>query len=307
MLAHAAAATDLLVVTISGGASALAVAPAFGLGLDDKIAATRAIAAAGVPIEGLNCVRKHLSALKGGRLACATRAEIYAILLSDVIGDDPATIGSGPVSADATTFADALCAVHGVVLPSSVRAVLEAGARGELPETPKPGDSRLAHVRAILCAGPADLVRVAAETAERLGRPVDTMSGLRGSVDAVAAELVRRSRAGRAFVGGGEPTIVLPSRPGRGGRAQHVALTVAHELRGSAVVLAVGSDGIDGPTADAGGLVDATTPARARHAGVDPRAALARFDSGTALAAAGDLVVTGPTGTNLCDLYVVLP
>jgi glycerate-2-kinase len=300
LLERARAADDVLVVALSGGASALAVAPAWGLTLDEKVAATRAVAAAGADIRALNAVRKHLSELKGGRLALATRASIVALVLSDVIGDDLATIGSGLVAPDPTTFADALAACARVTLPPRVRAALEAGVRGELPETPK----RLVNVRARVLAGPDDLVAAAAAAARARGHDVETRTGIAGRVDEVAALLAARRRP---FVGGGEPTVALPAHPGRGGRAQHVALAAATALGGDAVVLAVGSDGTDGPTGDAGGLVDAGTVARAAAAGVSVPDALARFDAGTALAAAGDLVTTGPTGTNLCDLFVVLP
>jgi glycerate 2-kinase len=305
VLAAAAAATDLLVVALSGGASALVVAPAWGLTLAEKVAATGAVAAAGADIRTLNTVRKHLSALKGGRLALAARAEVVALVLSDVLGDDLATIGSGPVSPDPTTFGEALAIARAAPgVPPRVLDVLAAGARGELAETPK---APLAHVRAEVLAGPDDLVRAAAEAAAARGYAVTTETRVVGEAAAVGARLAEKAAKlapGSAFVAGGEPTVKLPPKPGRGGRAQHVALAAAaHGLPPGAVVLAVGSDGTDGPTADAGGLVDAGTAARA---GLPLADALARFDAGTALAAAGDLVTTGPTGNNLCDLFVVL-
>jgi len=308
VLDAAAAATDLLVVALSGGASALAVAPAWGLTLAEKIAATRAVAASGADIRALNTVRKHLSALKGGRLALASRAEIIALVLSDVLGDDLATIGSGPVHPDPTTFAEALAiarAADGV--PDRVLELLAAGARGELPETPK---APLAHVTTEILAGPANLVGVAADAAAARGYSVTIETGIAADAGAVGALLAARASAlaakpGRhAHVAGGEPVVRLPRAPGRGGRAQHAALAAAATgLPPGAVVLAVGSDGTDGPTADAGGLVDAGTAARA---GGSLAESLGRFDAGSALAAAGDLVTTGPTGTNLCDLFVVL-
>src|SRR5262249_40911703 len=153
------------------------------------------------------------SELKGGRLAQATRAEVVALVLSDVIGNDLATIGSGPVSPDPTTFAEALAICAALAVPPRVRAALEAGARGELPETPE----RLENVRARVLAGPDDLVRAAAGAARARGYDVETRAGLTGRVDEVAALLAAQDRP---FVGGGEPTVVLPPHPGRGGRAQ---------------------------------------------------------------------------------------
>jgi glycerate-2-kinase len=313
--AAAMAARDVLVLALSGGASALAVAPAWGLSLAEKVAATSAVAAAGADIFALNAVRKHLSLIKGGRLAALTPARaVIALVLSDVVGDDLATIGSGPLTPDPTTFADALAVARAAPgVPARVLALL-ADPPG--PDTPKEPDPR---VVVEVLAGPADLVRAAAAAARALGRGGASSERIAvsvepeplvGPVDEVAARLAARAAemallpGPRVHVAGGEPTLALPARRGRGGRAQHLALAVAARgLPPGAVVLAVGSDGTDGPTADAGGLVDAGTAARVPGG---PAAALAAFDSGTALAAAGDLVTTGPTGTNLADLFLVL-
>src|SRR5262249_20479358 len=181
--------------------------------------------------------------------------------------------------------------------------VRAAGARGELPETPK----ALSNVRAEVLAGPDDLVRAAADAAVSRDYLVTTETRVVGEAALVGTRLAERAASlapGEAFIAGGEPTVKLPPKPGRGGRAQHVALAAAARgLPAGAVVLAVGTDGTDGPTHDAGGLVDAGTAARASVPLAD---ALARFDAGTALERAGDLVTTGPTGNNLCDLFVVL-
>jgi glycerate 2-kinase len=301
LLARAAALgpDDEVVLALSGGASALAVAPAWGLSLDDKVAATRAVAAAGAPIQALNALRKHVSELKGGRLAAATRARITALVLSDVVGDDPSVVGSGPVAPDPTTFADALAVARGV--PAAVTRALEAGARGELPETPK---LPFAHVALRVLAGPDDLARAAAAAAARRGYRATVETRVASPVEELAARLAARAASqgpGEAFVASGEPTISLPPHPGRGGRAQHTALLAAASLRGDAVVLCAASDGDDGAGGGAGGLVDAGTAGR-----VDVAAAAAAYESAEALAAAGDQIVTGMTGNNLCDLFIVL-
>ncbi|MBI4951243.1 MAG: DUF4147 domain-containing protein [Myxococcales bacterium] len=324
LLARAAApgaGIERIVAVWSGGASALAVAPASGLGLADKATALAALAAAGTPIGDLNAVRKHLSVLKGGRLGVAAAVPVEALVLSDVVGDDLATIGSGPWSPDPSSFAAALAVVGraGVAVPAAARRVLERGARGELDETPKPGDGRLAHVAVELLAGPDDAGRALARALEASGVATEVELRVGADVAELASRLARAARelaagrTARALVVSGEPTLRLPARPGRGGRAQHAALLVARELAGLATdgscglaVLCVGTDGTDGPTPDAGGLVDGATASRARARGVDVGRALEAFDAGPALAAAGDLVTTGPTGTNLADLYAVV-
>jgi len=311
-----------VVLALSGGASALAVAPAEGLTLDEKIATTAAVARSGAGITELNCVRKHLSRIKGGRLAAATPARLCALILSDVVGDDPSVIGSGPACADPTTFAEALAIARAAGAPGL--ALLEAGARGEREETPKPGDPRLARVEIEVLAGPRDLARAAAEAAGRRGLTARVAPPFTGTVEELAGELARCAReqpAGHATVIAGEPVVRLSDGAGRGGRAQHTALLVtsvlseAHEpshpppgrRRGeSAEVLCVASDGSDGPTADAGALVSAETVAWARAHPGRVAAALAGFDAGNALEAARALITTGPTGTNLCDLYLVV-
>jgi glycerate 2-kinase len=288
---------ERVVIAVTGGASAVAALPAFGLTLDDKIAATQALLAAGVEIDVLNAVRKHCSAIKGGRLAAATRGEIHALLLGDVVSNDPSVIGSGPVIADSSTYADALAGASAAALPPRVRDVLVRGARGELPETPKQNDPSVSRVHAEIVASPARLLAEA--TSGGRGRL------FRGPAEALAAEIRAASRTPGRHVWVGEPTVVLPPQPGRGGRAQHVALLAAEEL-GAATLLCLATDGSDGPTADAGAIVDGTTWDRVRGAGIDPRAALRGCDAGTALAAAGDLLTLGPTGTNLTDLYVLV-
>jgi glycerate-2-kinase len=286
---------------------------------------------AGASIGELNTVRKHLSALKGGRLAQVAPAPIVSLVLSDVVGDDLAVVGGGLTVPDPSTFGEAasVCRRRGVWsrLPEAVQRHLAAGAEGgpgAPGETPKPGNAALARARAVRVAGPNPLAAAAAETLGARGFLIErVMTGVSSPVEALAAELAANAVAlafriapgeRRAIVFGGEPTVALPGASGRGGRAQHVAWQVAVSMAQmpwpgegavEVAVLAAGSDGNDGPTADAGGVVDPHSAARARAAGVDPSRALAEFDSGTALAAAGDLVTTGPTGTNLCDLFLI--
>jgi hydroxypyruvate reductase len=317
---------DRLLVLLSGGASSLMCAPAPPLALDDKRAAIAAVARAGATITELNAVRKHLSSVKGGRLALATRAPVDVLALSDVVGDDPATIGSGPFSPDPTTYAEAarvLDAAAGETdaqALAAARSLLAAGARGELEETPKPGDARLAQVTYRVLAGPPRVAAEARAVAERLGFAVETLwRDTEEEVEALAAAVVelaaRAAAAGvppRAFIGNGEPRIRIPAGAGGGGRATHLALLVARGLsalpepaRARAAFLAAGTDDRDGSAPASGAVVDGGTWARAAAAGVDPEAALRAFDSYRALAAAGD-AVTGPGTSNLLDLHVLI-
>jgi glycerate 2-kinase len=302
---------------VSGGGSALAVAPAEGISFEEKVDAVAALMRAGATIGELNAVRKHLSLLKGGRLAALLApAEVRVLVLSDVPGDDLSTIASGPFAPDPTTFADAVrfVAARGATVPPTVAARLAAGALGELAETPKPGDPRLARVTHRILAGPVDLARAAADVAREHGFAAEAdPAPLAGDVSAVAARLAAwaRAHAGggkRLLALGGEPTIAIP--PGAqapdGGRAQHLALAAARDIAGlPAAVLAAGSDGRDGPTEQAGAVVDGATAAAARAAGLDLDAALAAARSGPAAVAIGAAIPREDTGTHLCDLVLV--
>jgi glycerate-2-kinase len=302
---------------VSGGGSALAVAPAEGITFEEKVDAAAALMRAGATIGELNALRKHLSRLKGGQLAARLApAPVRVLVLSDVPGDDLSTIASGPFAPDPTTFADALGFVRGrrADLPIAAVARLEAGARGELAETPKPGDPRLAGVVHRLLAGPVDLARAAAEAARGRGYAAEVdASPLTGDVGDVAARLVgwaqaNAGRGRRLLALGGEPTIAIPraARSPDGGRAQHLALLAAQALAGTgAAVLAAGSDGRDGPTDQAGAVVDGGTAAAAARAGVDLAAALAEARSGPAAVASGAAIPREETGTHLCDLVLV--
>jgi glycerate-2-kinase len=311
---RAADARTLVLVLLSGGASALLAAPPPGVTLADEQAMTRALLAAGAEIGTLNAIRKHCSTVKGGQLAraAAGAAGCWTLVLSDVVGDDLATIASGPTVPDPSTFAEAIAGLarYGVTPPPAIAAHLARGAAGAVAETPKPGDPAFVAVHARVVGGNGDAIAAAAAEGSRLGYDVMVWPGpLRGDAgDAgrTLAHAIARAAGPRpvAIVAGGETTV--RARPGGiGGRSQHLALAAAIALTGrSAVVLAAGTDGIDGPTEAAGGCVDGATVARARAAGLDPSAALAATDSHRVLARTNDLVVTGPTGTNVADLVV---
>jgi glycerate-2-kinase len=304
-------------VLLSGGASALAVAPAEGVGLEEKAQAIAALMAAGAPIGSLNAVRKHLSRLKGGQLALRLYpARVEVLVLSDVPGDELSVIGSGPFAADPSTFAQALEVVEtsGARLPVGVLAALGAGAQGRRAETPKPGDPRLTGVRHRILAGPVDLARAVAAAARDEGFDAQfDAAPLTGTVEALAARLeslvAARNDGGRWLLAmGGEPTIELPrgAPAPDGGRAQHLALRLAPALAGlDACVLAAGSDGRDGPTEQAGAVVDGYTLADARAAGVDLKAALGAARSGPAAVACGAAIPRFESPTHLGDVVLL--
>ena len=313
---------DRLLVLLSGGASALLCAPAPGLTLEEKRAATGAVSRGGAAIGALNAVRKHLSAIKGGRLALESRAPVTVLALSDVVGGEPATIGSGPFSPDPTTYAEALAAVElaKADIPPVARLHLERGLRGELTETPKPGDPRLSHVTWTAVAGPDRVPAEALRAAEARGLRVGVLSrDAEEDVETLTAAYLDRALheagaggAARVLIGNGEPTIKVGADAGKGGRSTHLALAVARGLatlpaamRGRVAFLAAGTDDRDGDTPVSGGLVDGTTWARITAAGIGPQRALDRWDSFTALAAVGD-TVTGPGTSNLLDLHLLV-
>jgi glycerate 2-kinase len=315
-LAESARADDLVIFLVSGGGSALTPAPVPPITLEEKQALTRLLLAAGATINELNAVRKHVSRFKGGLLArAATPAPVLTLALSDVIGDPLDVIASGPTAPDPSTYADALSILErrGVLdrAPRSIVERLRAGVAGAAPETPKPGDPIFARVTNLVIGNNALVVDAAAAAAERLGyRPHVLTRALQGEAREVAGDLLARARAlpgPAALIAGGETTVTVRGN-GRGGRCQEFALAAALGLQPdeSLVVLAAGTDGTDGPTDAAGGLVDAATAARGRAAGVEAARALADNDAHAFLTAAGAAVVTGPTNTNLLDLYLIL-
>jgi len=315
-LARQAGAGDVILFLISGGGSALTPAPAPPITLEEKQAVTRLLLGAGATINELNAVRKHLSLLKGGQLArAAAPAAVATLILSDVVGDPLDVIASGPTAPDPTTFADALevLARRDVAraAPPSVMARLEAGRRGEIEETPKPGDALFERVTNVVIGNNALVVDAAAARARALGyAPRVLTRALQGEAREVARDLVARARAlppPACLIAGGETTVTVQGG-GRGGRCQEFALAAALAMEAGEplVALAAGTDGTDGPTDAAGGVVDAGTTARGRRAGLDAARSLQDNDAHAFLAAAGDLIVSGPTRTNLLDVYILV-
>lgn len=313
-----------LLALISGGASACLELPAPGLMLEDLVATQRLLLASGLPIHAVNTARKHLSALKGGGALRATSGQVLALVLSDVPGDDPAlvaaTVASGLFAADPTTFAEALAAVERLPVPEAVRRHLMAGARGEVPETMKPGDPALGRVETVGIGSVRTAVEAMMAEVRRLGYAV-AGGELAGEAAVAGRELVSRGRAlgsspgtsGVALVLGGETTVTLEGEGGHGGRNQEMALAAARALGASwpagaeEVVLTLATDGEDGPTRAAGGIVDGDTWEAIRRAGDDPEGALKRHDSGRVLKLVpGALLETGVTGTNVGDLAIYL-
>ncbi len=315
-LARSAREDDLVLFLVSGGGSALTPAPAPPITLAEKQEVTRLLLASGATIGELNAVRKHLSLFKGGQLArAAWPATVLTLALSDVIGDPLDVIASGPTVPDPTTFADAreVLVRRGVAgrVPASIARRFEAGLRGEIEETPKPGDRLFGRVTTIVIGNNGLITDAAVATACRLGyRPHLATRELQGEARDVARDLVARARRlepPACLIAGGETTVTVTGR-GKGGRCQEFALSAALELLPTdrITILAAGTDGTDGPTDAAGAIVDAGSVGRGAAAGADARQALKDNDAYRFLGASGDLLVSGPTRTNLLDLYVVL-
>lgn len=312
-----------ILLLLSGGGSALLTLPAPGVELDDVRAVTRLLLESGAEIGALNAVRKHLDRLKGGRLAReAAPVPVRAALISDVVGDPPDVIASGPVSPDPTTYRDALEVLERLPghppVPPAVRRHLEEGTAGRRPETPGPGDPCFDTVRLAIVGNAETAVLGARSEAERRGYRIRVLgTDLVGEAREVGADLGRRARRIRRGEEGPQPpccvlaageTTVTVAGDGRGGRNQEVALGAARVLDGTAGVLlaSVGTDGVDGPTDAAGALATGSTIQRAGQAGLDPEAALTNNDAYPFFRTLGDLIVTGPTGTNVMDLQVIL-
>ncbi|MGA8091394.1 MAG: DUF4147 domain-containing protein [Thermoplasmata archaeon] len=316
---RAAGPADLLLFLVSGGGSTVAEVPAGTLTATDLSRTTELLLASGAPIGAMNTVRRHLSRIKGGQLACATLGPVrFATLaLSDVVGDVPEDIGSGPAVPDPSTYRDAVAVVRqfrlGPRLPPRVTRHLSEGVRGRLPETPKPGDPRFRASPFVLIGSNVRAVRAAAREAQAIGYRVEMMDRpIVGETRPAAARFARRLLAGRAdppraLLAGGETTVTLGPRPGRGGRNQEFALACAQTLADrNALVLSAGTDGVDGPTDAAGGWVDGMTRCRARNIGADIPRALSRHAAYDTLERLDSLLKTGPTGTNVMDLHVGL-
>ena len=313
---------DLLVVLLSGGASSLLPAPAPGITLADKQATTQLLLRSGAEIHEINAVRKHLSILKGGRLAAATGATIVTLILSDVIGDDLGTIASGPTAPDRTTYSEAggILRRYGLWndVPGVVRRVLAAGTRGLHPESPKPGSALFRRVHNQIIGNNAAAVEALARTARQAGiRPLVLSTSLTGEAreagrlfGALAREMVSTGRPvsrPACIIAGGELTVSVRGA-GIGGRAQEFVLSAAREIAGlpDVYVVGFGTDGTDGPTDAAGAVVDGRTEIRADRLGLSATAALQANDAHSFLKTLDALIVTGPTGTNVNDLYLLL-
>jgi hydroxypyruvate reductase len=319
-LAGALGKDDLLLVLVSGGGSSLMALPVEGVAMADLKAVTRDLLASGAPIQDMNTVRKHLSLIQGGRLAAATRARVLALVISDVTGDDPTHIASGPTVPDPTTYRDALEILDrfAVTPPPAVAAHLARGAAGDIPETPKPGNPAFARVdnrviatahASLVAAG--DFVRLHGITPAILG---DSVTGEAAEVAKVLAALAREIRAHSlpfaapvALISGGETTVTL-RRQGRGGRCSEFLLSLGIALDGldDAWALACDTDGIDGSEDNAGALLTPDALQRAKALGLAAKTMLAENDSYGFFAALGDLVVTGPTRTNVNDYRIIV-
>lgn len=313
---------DLLIVLLSGGASSLIPAPVEGVSLADKQKLTQLLLRSGATIQEINVVRKHLSTIKGGRLAEATTARIVTVILSDVIGDELTAIGSGPTTPDPSTYRDAIAIMKRrriwTKAPASIRRHLQRGKRGDVSETPKPGAARFRRVQHEIIGNNATALVAAAQAAQRAGlRTVLFSTPLVGEASGAGtafASLVNclsgaKERIQRPYciVAGGEPTVTVTGR-GKGGRAQEFAAAAACKIAGlhKVWVAAIGTDGTDGPTDVAGALVSGATLDQAERKGVNLRRALSEHNTYPALHALKSHIVTGPTGTNVNDLYLLL-
>jgi glycerate 2-kinase len=311
---------DLVLCLISGGGSALSPAPPPGVTLEDKQDVTRLLLASGATIHEINTVRKHLSRIKGGQLVrLAHPARVISLILSDVVGDDLDTIASGPTVPDGGTFQDAVQILKNRRIydttPSPILAYLESGIRGEVPETHKMGESSLADVQNLIVGSNAQALLAAEDKATELGYAASVILGYEeGEASEVAQAHVALAREARAkgsppscLLTGGETTVTLKG-DGWGGRNQEFALAAALGLEGmrGVVLLAGGTDGTDGLTDAAGALVDGTSVSRGRAAGMEAQAYLDRNDSYHFFQPLGDLLVTGPTLTNVMDLRIIL-
>ena len=303
---------DVVLCLISGGASALLPLPAPPLTLEDKQATTQLLLACGAPIQDINAVRKHLSAIKGGQLArSAAPAAVLSLILSDVIGDDLAVIGSGPTAPDPSTYADARQVLDKFGLTGRVPTAVARHLNATQPETPKPGDPLFENVRNVVVGSNRQALDAAAQRASQLGyRPVLISDAIEGEAREVATAHAAQAlqTSGRVcLIAGGEPTVTLRGA-GKGGRNQEFALAAAVALAGThhIVALSAGTDGTDGPTDAAGALVDGATVARAAALGLSAAAHLDAHDAYPFFATLGDLIQTGPTGTNVMDIQLFL-
>lgn len=322
-LAEQAGPEDLILCALSGGGSALATWPVEGISLSDLQAVTDLLLRSGATIHELNAVRKHLDRIKGGGLArFAFPATVFTLVLSDVVGDDLSVIASGPMAPDPSTFYDAWRVLnrYGLLerIPLRVRTHLELGLHGKIPETPKPGDEIFQRIVHVIVASNRLAVQAALEEAARLGyHPFLLSTFVEGEarevarvIAAIAKEIITTGRPvprPACVVWGGETTVTVRGS-GRGGRNQELALAAAIALQGwpEVVVASLGTDGVDGPTDAAGAIADGESVHRAYLLGLDAMAHLNANDSYAFFEALGDLIRTGPTGTNVNDIGVMV-
>ena len=312
---------DLLLALLSGGGSALLPLPADGVSMEDLKAVTKALLRCGAAIQEINTVRKHLSAIQGGQLAAATRARVLALLVSDVTGNDPTHVASGPCAPDPTTYADALAVLqrYAVEPPAAIRRRLEEGARGARAETPKPGDAIFARVENRVIATARRSLEAAASVLEKAGiAPHIVGEAITGEAREVAKGMAAEVRKIRvrggpikpplALISGGECTVTVRSRTGRGGRCAEFLLALGVELAGVQGVWAIAADtdGIDGSEDNAGALLAPDSLARARAQGLEAAKLLEANDSWGFFSGIGDLLVTGPTRTNVSEYRCIL-
>jgi hydroxypyruvate reductase len=308
---------DRVIFLLTGGGSALLVAPAEGLDLEDKIETTRHLLQCGATIQEMNTLRKHLSAVKGGRLLeRIAPARAMTFIISDVVGDELASIGSGPTAPDPTTFSGCLEILARYDLtekvPVPVLERLKGGAEGRISETPKPGDPLFSDVQHLILASNRQSMEAAKARAQESGYEAEVFAyDMEGSTHdqakAFTARLTELAGKRVALLAGGETTLVVKGS-GKGGRNQEFALVAAREMEGreGIVLLAAGTDGTDGPTDAAGAFADGTTFNRARSRELDPVAFLENNDAYNLFEPLGDLLKTGPTGTNVMDLVIGL-
>jgi len=309
-------ADDLVIALVCGGGSALLPAPPEGLTLEDEIALNEALLASGAPISAMNVVRKHLSTIKGGRLAAATKARVVSLIVSDIPGDNPAFVASGPTIPDGTTRRDALAIVdqYKLSLPAAMMAHLNSPAA----DAPRPDDPVFARHQHFVIASAGVSLEAAAEVARARGvTPYilsDSVEGEARDVALVHAALAREvALRDRPFarpavlLSGGETTVTLRNKGGKGGRNGEFALALALAIDGYEITaLAADTDGIDGSETNAGAFADGTTARRLRTAGLDGRKLLDGNDSFSGFSAIGDVFETGPTGTNVNDFRAIL-
>jgi glycerate 2-kinase len=318
-IADAVAESEHLLLLLSGGASAMLALPAPGITLDDKRFTITQLLRAGADIEALNTVRKHLSSLKGGQLAAASRGPTTTLAVSDVIGDDLSVIGSGPGIPDPSTWADAALVLERfgyLEYPAAVRHRVSAGMRGDIADTPKPGSRAMTKASGHVIATRLDALRGSQQAAESRGYHVVVLDeciageARRASVQwyEMLMGLLSSTSQPVCALSSGETTVHVVGE-GTGGRNQEFALALVDlvsRLPREIVIASVGTDGIDGPTDAAGAIVDRTSCERARALGLDPNDFLTRNDSFTFFNALGDLIRTGPTDTNVGDLQILL-